>query len=181
MRAHPGIAFLGLVVLVGCAGPATLGKGPARWDADGVRFTVPDGWEVRASTMAPLGDARRLFYIATQPLRDDCSGSAGAQICALPIDQLVPGGVLVWWHTTNCAGPACSLPGGDLTQIGGRAAVTVPAADGCAAIGQTAAAGYLVSVSPQRLDAIVVCSRDATAATLAALRAFLDVVEWRTP
>ncbi len=181
MRALSGGAFLAVVMLVGCAGPASTGGRPTRWDADGVRFTVPDGWQVRASTMAPLGGARRLLYLATQPLRDDCSGGAGAQTCVLPIDQLAPGGVLVWWHTTTCAGPACSLPGGDLTQVGGRAAVTVPAADGCAAIGQTAASAYLVSVSPQRLDAIVVCSRDASAATLASLRALLDAVEWRTP
>jgi hypothetical protein len=181
MRARPAIALVALVLLVGCTAPAASGSGPAQWDADGVRFSIPDGWEVRASTMKPVGDSRRLLYLATQPLRDDCSGSAGVQTCGLPIDQLLPGGVLLGWHTTTCAGPACSLPDGDLTQVGGRAAVIVPAADGCGTIGQTAASAYLVSVSPQRLDAIVVCSRGATAAMLASLRAFLDGVEWRTP
>jgi len=171
---------LALVLLVGCSGPVISG-GAGQWDADGLRFTVPSGWELRASTMSPLGDSRRLFYLATQRLRDDCTGGATAQTCLLPVDELARGGVLVWWQATNCAGPACSLPDGELTQVGGRPAVIVATAQGCGAIGQTDATTYLVSVSPQRLDAVVVCSRDATAAAREALRSLLDAVEWRTP
>jgi len=59
--------------------------------------------------------------------------------------------------------------------------LAIPPAEGCGQIGQTDASAYLVSVSPQRLDTIVVCSRDASTATLRTLRAFLDAVEWRTP
>lgn len=169
------------IVLSACATPTGSGGGLERWDRDGVRFDVPTGWELLASTAAASGGSRRVLYLATQTMRDDCTTRAYAQTCSLPIDQLKPGGVLIWWHTTICAGSACSLPDGRLTQIGGRAAAAIPPAEGCGVVGQTDASAYLVAVSPQRLDTIVVCSRDADAAQLQALRAFLDAVEWRTP
>ncbi len=169
------------IVLSACAVPTGSRGGLERWDREGVRFDVPAGWELLASTAAASGGSRRLLYLATQPMRDDCTTTAYAQTCSLPIDQLEPGGVLVWWHTTLCAGSACSLPDGRFTQIGGRAAVAIPPADGCGQVGQTDPSAYLVAVSPQRLDTIVVCSRDPSAATLRELRAFLDAVEWRTP
>ncbi len=169
------------IVLAACATPTGSRGGLERWDRDGMRFDVPAGWELLASTAAASGGSRRLLYLATQPLRDDCTAGAYAQSCRLPIDELETGGVLLWWHTTNCAGPACSLPDGSLTQVGGRDAVVVPAADGCGGIGQTDASAYLVAVTPQRLDTIVVCSRDASAFTPDTQRAFLDAVEWRTP
>lgn len=169
------------IVLSACAAPTGSRGGLERWDRDGVRFEVPAGWDLLASTAAASGGSRRLLYLATQPMRGDCTITAYAQTCSLPIDQLEPGGVLIWWHTTTCAGPACALPDGDLTQIGGREATAVPRAEGCGQIGQTDASAYLVAVSPQRLDTIAVCSRDASAATLGELRAFLDAVEWRTP
>lgn len=170
------VAFL----LAACTGPGYDGGGP-RWDADGLRFTAPTGWELRAVTAEATGGSRRLFYLATQPLADDCVAEAGAQSCGLPVDQLDPGGLLLWWHTTGCAGPDCSLPDGSATRVGDREAVVVDPANGCAAIGQTDATAYLVQVSPQRLDAIVVCTRDADAATLATLRALLAAIDWRTP
>lgn len=169
------------IALSACAAPTSSGGGLERWDRDGVRFDVPAGWELLASTAATSGGSRRLLYLATQSMRNDCHTGADAQTCSLPIDQLEPGGILVWWHTTACAGPACALPDGGLTQVGGRAATSVPPSDGCGQIGQTDASAYVVAVTPQRLDTIVVCSRDASAATLQALRAFLDAVEWRTP
>jgi hypothetical protein len=170
-----------VIVLSACAAPTGSRDGLERWDRDGVRFEVPAGWELLASTAAASGGSRRLLYLATQPMRDDCSTTAYAQSCSLPIDQLELGGVLIWWHTTTCAGPACALPDGDLTQVGGREATAVLPAEGCGQIGQTDASAYLVAVAPQRLDTIAVCSRDASAATLGELRAFLDAVEWRTP
>lgn len=182
-RARFAAAVVGglAIALMACALPAVSGDGPERWDRDGVRFSVPAGWELLGSTAAASGGSRRLLYLATQPMHDDCTTTAYAQTCNLPIDQLEPGGVLLWWHTTACAGPACSLPDGDLTQVGGRAATAVSPAEGCGQIGQTDASAYLVAVSPQRLDTIVACSRDASAATVETLRAFLDAVEWRTP
>lgn len=168
------------LALAACAGPGYDAGGP-RWDADGLRFTAPTGWALRSSTAARTDGSGRVLYLATQPLRDDCTGEAGAQDCALPLDELEPGGLLLWWHTTSCAGADCSIAEGSLTRVGDREAAVVDPANGCGEIGQTDATAYLVQVSPQRLDAIVVCTRDADDATLAALRGLLAAIDFRTP
>lgn len=169
-----------MVLLVACGGPGYAAGGP-RWDADGIRFDVPTGWQLRPSSAVRTSASGRLLYLATQPLADDCSGSGEMRACRLPIDALEEGGLLLWWHRTDCAGTACSLPDGTLTRIGDREAVMVDPADGCGQIGQTDASAWLVQVSPQRLDAIVVCTRDAGEQTMATLRALLAAVDWRTP
>jgi hypothetical protein len=180
-RRRPALlALAGLLLLAACGGPGYAAGGP-RWDADGIRFTAPTGWQLRPSGAVRTPASARLFYLATQPLADDCSGSGEMQACRLPVDALEDGGLMLWWHRTTCAGAGCTLPDGSRTQVGDREAVMVDPAEGCGQIGQTDASAWLVQVSPQRLDAIVVCTRNADAETLATLRELLAAVDWRTP
>jgi hypothetical protein len=65
--------------------------------------------------------------------------------------------------------------------VGGRAATRVEDASACAGLGATGGEAYFVVVSPQRLDGIVVCERDASEDARGAMRAILEAVEWRTP
>jgi hypothetical protein len=175
------IATLLLVAaLVACSAgsPAALGTA---FEGPEVRFVAPPGWELRTSGDTRFGPWLGVAHIANQPLRDPCSGGDPG-VCPGPVEGLRDGGLLLSWFSRHCAGPQCERPTGELTTVGGRitsiAEVSVIA---CGAIGQTEETAYWVAVSPQRLDMIVVCARHPSAATLAALRGFLDAVDWRTP
>ena len=51
----------------------------------------------------------------------------------------------------------------------------------CDGLGATSESAYVVTVSPQRLDAIVACDHDAPASVKAELQSLIDSVDWRTP
>jgi hypothetical protein len=165
--------------LAACSTSAPAASG-IPFEGDGMRFVAPPGWDVRTSTMLEYGPGSRVGYLANQPLHDDCTGDP--QVCPGPVDALRDAGMLIVWLTINCAGPRCEPPPGPLTTVGGRiASIADIPGTACPPIGQTEETVYVVAVSPQRLDTIVVCARWPSAGTRATLRAFLDAVDWRTP
>jgi len=145
-----------------------------------VRFTAPVGWQVEPSGSPASSSGHWLVFLGTQALHDQC-GAGPTAPCRPPLDQLLAGGVLIAWYTRNCAGPDCTIPDGQATRVGGREATILASQSSCGEIGETEEADYLVAVSPQRIDTIVVCTRGVTEATQRTIRSFLDGVVWRTP
>ena len=118
--------------------------------------------------------------ISTQNLDPQCDGP-GVRNCRSPVAALADGSQLVWWVTTTCAGAACELPDGERLLIGGREARRIERTGLCDGLGATSESAYVVTVSPQRLDAIVACDKDAPASVQAELQSLIDSVDWRTP
>jgi len=128
MRAVPTlICWIGL--LAGCAStlqPITPG-GPS-FESDDFRFVAPTGWQVRPS-MDPRSAARGrlVVYVASQPLRDDCTRVGAELVCRSPLlEELSPGGMLVAWTAAACVAQGCDLPEERLIAIGNRQGVRVP-------------------------------------------------------
>src|SRR4029077_519057 len=114
-----------------------------------------------------------LLFLAAQGVDDNRPpGPAGPR--PPPLEELSNGGVLIAWYTTPCAGPDCTLPDGQPTRVGRREAVVTGGRDACGGIGQTEETQYVVAVSPQRIDTIVVCGRNTTEPTRQTVRDFLD-------
>jgi len=53
--------------------------------------------------------------------------------------------------------------------------------NGCDETGFTERSAYYVTVTPQRIDALVICARDPSGATRSAFLGFLDAIQWRIP
>jgi hypothetical protein len=170
-------AALGLLLL-GC-GPPTANV--LELDRAGFRVTVPPDWDARGTDRSEWADGRTVALIASQPLEPQCRTSGSAQTCTAPVAALNEGGLLVWWLSENCAGAGCEPPDGERLLVGGRPATRISGSHLCDALGVTSERAYLVTVTPQRLDAIVVCERNASEATQAQLRNLLEHVSWRTP
>jgi hypothetical protein len=175
-------AVAGLALLAGCgvgAHPVPSGEEFVR---DDFRFVAPTGWEVRPSTASSSAEGGILVYIANQPLRDDCPASSSLIACRPPIDGgLRPGGILITWVFHPCVAHGCDLPAAQLTAIGNRQGVRVPATQGCDGTGSTEGSVFYVTVTPQRVDALFACARDPNDATRAAFVGFLDAIRWRIP
>jgi hypothetical protein len=52
---------------------------------------------------------------------------------------------------------------------------------GCEEVGYTERSAYYVTVTPQRVDILIACARDPSAATRSALLGFLGAIHWRIP
>ena len=89
--------------------------------------------------------------------------------------------MMVWWVARGCVARDCDLPPGQLRQIGNRQGVHGPVEYGCEADGYTERSAYYVTVTPQRVDVLLVCSRDPSDATREAFLGFLDAIRWRIP
>ena len=181
-RAAVAFGALTLWLLVGCAAPALSG-GPRvlALDGDGLRVSVPADWDATPSSDVGFGSGRVLFYASNQPLDTDCLQAADEPRCMLPLEALADGGVLLLWATSGCAGVACELPSDDRLLISGREAARAVDTGACEVIGATEEDVYAVTVTPQRVDWIVVCAREPTAAERAAVASILDTVDWLTP
>jgi hypothetical protein len=164
-----------LVTLVACASQSPNGSSGQVWEGEGVRFTAPPGWTLQAG-----GDASSevLVYVTNQ-LGAACPNSASA--CPSPVAQLKPGSVLVAWSAHHCVAHGCDLPAGDQVLVGGRVAVRYPGPGFCRDLMATEEEVVIVTVTPQRVDRIVTCSRDPAPETTAALATMFDSIQWRTP
>ena len=183
IASRPGIvAGLGVSLLVaGCAAPAASGASGVTVDASGFRITLPAGWEAQATDQREWPGSRTVLVASTQTLDPQCDEAGSGRECHTPVAALEEGAILIWWLSTTCAGGGCEPPNGERLLVGGREAARVEGSDLCAGLGASAEEAYIVAVSPQRLDAIVVCQRDAPASVLAQVRDALDRVDWRNP
>jgi hypothetical protein len=174
--------ILSLSLLASCATPgASGGTRVLAFDDVGLRVTVPTGWDGMRSGAVGFGSGRVLFYLSNRELQADCVQQGRDEGCALPVRALDDGGVLLVWATSACAGIACALPDGDRRLISGREAASSPGTGLCDPIGATDEEVYAVTVTPQRVDWIVICARYPGDAERAALASILDGINWRTP
>ena len=177
-RVAAGVCLAALVAAA-CAPAGDAADGPA-FEGDGFRVRVPDGWQAVATDPRDWGGGQTIALISTQTLDPVCDGP-GASNCRSPVEALADGSQLVWWVTTTCAGAACELPDGERILIGGREARRIERTGLCDGLGATSESAYVVTVSPQRMDAIVTCDNDAPASVKATLQSLIDSVDWRTP
>jgi hypothetical protein len=183
-RRRPSLA-LGIVAFAwlaaSCATPSPGGTRVVAFDEEGLRLSLPAGWAAMRSNEAGFRHGRLLFYLSNQSLHADCAAVDHGLACPLPVDALDQRGVLVLWATSSCAGPACELPDGDRRLVSGREAAAGAPTGMCEPIGATEEQVYAVTVTPQRVDWIVICARSPESEERAALVSILDGVDWRTP
>jgi hypothetical protein len=89
--------------------------------------------------------------------------------------------MLVVWASRSCAAQFCNLPSAPLLAIGNRQGVMATTDAGCEAMPFTERSAYYVTVTPQRVDILLVCARDPSDATRSAFLGFLDAIQWRIP
>jgi hypothetical protein len=174
------VAALWIAGLLAACAPAGDPADGTAFDGDGFRVQVPSGWRAEATDPDAWSGGQTIALISTQALDPECDGP-GVSNCRTPVVALDDGSLLVWWVTTTCAGAACELPDGERLLIGGREARRIESTGLCDDLGATSETAYVVTVSPQRLDAIVACDNDASASVQAQLQSLLDSVDWRTP
>jgi hypothetical protein len=179
VRTAAGLACV--VLLVACA-PAIDHPVPAgsAFESDEVRFVAPTGWQLREAARPTNGPGNLLVYLANQPLRDECSVAQGG--CDSPlVEPLRPGGVLAIWATRLCVAQGCDLPSASPIPVGNRQGVVTVPDSGCEETGYTERSAYYVTVTPQRVDILLVCASDPSDATRSAFAGFLDAIHWRIP
>jgi hypothetical protein len=164
--------------LIGCASPATAGRD---LEVPGARVVIPAGWSAEATVRAEWTAGRTIALIANAALAPACETQDGERKCSAPASSLAEGDLVVWWMTTTCAGASCDPTNGRPVLVGGRAAVERAGVDACDPLETTRQRAFIVTVSPQRVDALVVCERNPDAATLSQLDNMLQAVDWRTP
>lgn len=143
-------------------------------------MAVPDGWHALATDPDDWRGGQTIALISTQALDPQCDGP-GVSNCRAPVAALDDGSLLVWWVTTRCAGATCELPDGERTLIGGREARRIVDTGLCDGLAASSEEAYVVTVSPQRLDAIVACDNDAAASVHDQLQGLIESIDWRTP
>jgi hypothetical protein len=180
MRVLAAVATCALLVACTAADhPVPEGK---TFEADDLRFVAPTGWEVRQPSGFQSQLNRTVVFLANQPLESECRVEGPGLACDSPLaDGLRGGGMLVWWAARACAAQFCDLPPGTLMQVGNRLGIHGPVEYGCEAAGYTQRSAYYVTVTPQRVDVLLVCALDPTDATREALLGFLDGIQWRVP
>jgi hypothetical protein len=176
---RPAVSLCVAALLVGCAPAGEAADGTA-FSGDGFRVRVPAGWRAEATDPDRWRGGQTIALISTQALDPQCDGP-GVSGCNTPVAALDDGSLLVWWVTTTCAGAGCELPDGQRLLVGGREARRIETTGLCNELGATSETAYVVTVSPQRLDAIVACDNDAPASVQGQLQGLLDSVDWRTP
>jgi hypothetical protein len=177
MRRRWALATMAAMMLGACGGPQASDPAMLSVDYAGFRLRVPDGWSAEATNNSE-GQLQTVAFISNLPLDLRCRGQAAKRSCSRPT-SLEEGSLLITWLAGFC--PACSPPPGEPIVVGGREASLVDGSTICEPLEPTDDETYFVVVTPQRLDAIVVCKRDAPAEADATLRDMLEHVEWRTP
>lgn len=178
MRIRVALA-VGMVVLAGCSVSDASGGIVLAVEHAGFRVSVPQGWYAE-TTNDLAGRLRVVALLSNEPLAIDCTGAGAERHCSQPA-ALAEGSLLAWWFAATCAGVDCTPPEGEAMLVGGREASRISGSAICDNLGATSAETYVVAVSPQRLDAIMVCGRDASASIRQELEDMLEHVDWRTP
>jgi hypothetical protein len=170
---------MGMVVLAACGGAQVTGRGVLEVDHAGFAVPVPEGWYAETTNDA-AGRLRAVAFLSNEPLNLDCGGIGAERRCSHPA-TVAEGGLLMWWFAAFCSGVDCVPPNGEVLLIGGREASRLAASTMCDGLDATSGETYVVSVSPQRVDAIMVCRRNPPASAREALAELLEHVDWRTP
>lgn len=173
MSIRAGAALIVALAMTACSAPLPAGSPVA---AEGVRVTVPPGWQSRFVAPGETGRLRQLGFLANQPLDPACDPVS----CTDPIERLDPTGVLVGWFTYNCL-PACQLDDQGRTMIGGREASRRMAPGECGPLSAATAELIMVRVSPQRTDILVACAGSDAGPGLDALEDLLASIRWTVP
>ena len=173
MNARAGATLLVALTLIACSAPLPAGS-PAT--ADGVRVTVPPGWEARFVSPGEMGRLHQLGWLANQRLDPACDPLS----CTDPIERLDPSGVLVGWFSYNCL-PNCQLDDEGRTMIGGREASRRRASGECGSLAAASSELIMVRVSPQRTDILVACAGSDAGPGLDALEDLLASIRWTVP
>jgi hypothetical protein len=168
-----------VILLAGCGGARVTGAGVLVVEHAGFRVPVPEGWYAETTDDA-AGQLRVVAFLSNEPLALDCTGAGVTRRCSHPA-TLVEGSVLAWWFAALCAGLDCTPPAGEPLLVGGREASRISGSAICDDLDATSGETYVVAVSPQRLDAIMVCGRNAPASAVDELADILQHVDWRTP
>lgn len=176
------VLLAGVVLLAACAPASHPAPGGPKVENDEVRFVAPTGWEVLRPTTASPGLDQVVAYLANQPLHEDCRDVGTEISCGSPLaDGLRAGGMLVVWAGRPCVAQSCVLPPETLIAIGNRQGVKTPVDAGCEGTGFSERSAYYATVTPQRVDILLVCARDPSDATRSAFLGFLDAIRWRIP
>jgi hypothetical protein len=178
LRTRAALATI-VILLAGCGGQRGTGEAVLVVEQAGFRVPMPDGWYAETTNEA-AGQLRVVAFLSNEPLALDCSGAGAARRCNHPT-TLVEGSLLAWWFAASCAGVDCTPPEGEAMLVGGREASRIAGTAICDELDATTGETYVVAVSPQRLDAIMVCGRNAPASALDELADILEHVDWRTP
>jgi hypothetical protein len=176
------VLLAGIFLLAACASTSHPVPGGPTFENEEVRFVAPTGWEVQQPTTGSPDLDQVVAFLANQPLHEDCRAVGTEISCGSPLaDGLRSGGMLVVWAGRSCVAQACALPSETLIPIGNRQGVRTPTEAGCEGTGFTERAAYYATVTPQRVDILLVCARDPSDATRSAFLGFLDAIRWRIP
>ena len=167
-------ALLTALASVGVA-CASLTPAESAVSADGLRLVAPAGWSARLDPPSSASGGELLGWATNQPLLPACVAA-----CEHPLDQLEPGGTIVWIYRTACL-PNCQLPDVGRTLIGGREASRRDAGRACDAYGDVTSEQIVVSVTPQRQDLFLVCAGRRADAVTTGLDRLLASVTWTVP
>jgi hypothetical protein len=178
LRIGAGLATVAMV-LAGCGAGSVNDGAVLSVDHAGFRVPVPDGWYAE-TTNDVAGQLRVVAFLSNEPLGLDCTGAGADRHCSHPT-TLAEGTLVAWWFAASCAGVGCTPPEGEPLLVGGREASRISGSAICDDLGATSNVTYIVAVSPQRLDAIMVCGRNAPASASNELADLLEHVDWRTP
>jgi hypothetical protein len=168
-----------VVLLAGCGGPRVSGVAVLAVEQAGFRVPLPHGWYAETTNDA-VGQLRVVAFLSNEPLGLDCTGVGAARRCSHPT-TLAEGSLVAWWFAASCAGIDCTPPEGEPMLVGGREASRISGSAICDGLDATLGETYVVAVSPQRLDAIMACGRNAPGSALDELADILEHVDWRTP
>lgn len=168
-----GRTLLVALMVVSCAAPLPAGSPLA---ADGLRLTVPPGWEARFVAPGETGRVHQLGWLANQTLDPACDPVS----CTKPIERLTPAGILVGWFTYNCL-PNCQLDDEGRTLIGGREASRQRAPGECGTLDAATSELVMVRVGPQRTDMLVACAGADAGPGLDAFEDLLASIRWTVP
>jgi hypothetical protein len=147
-------------------------------------FALPSGWTHRLpDPILEWGMGPTVIYFSNQPMHDECERTEDehgiSTTCSLPIDALVPDGVLIeWWviayYWVQSPPP---LPDGTPYDLAGVAAVRkVVDTDECQQLGATEAERITLRRSAPSLEHLRICARDPSAQTRAELEALLQSI-----
>jgi hypothetical protein len=186
-----GVAFAAVVglamLLPGVLGDQTGEASPTpgtRTAAAGLTFVLPPGWNYRVPPSEYTSGDQFTWpriYFSNTALRDDLGcvhwlSNPGAVTCAV-LDQLPEGGVLLSWSVGLRTVPVSSAEPYVVGNVpGDRAALDD------SYCGLSADAGEVIRLPAEsdQLDVIVICSRRASAATLAQLDDLLESIAFDT-